>query len=261
MKDDKSPDEEIEEAMSKAVEKVEQLALAIRDTSASDEDVWYRNLLLGILNSALLDYRYVQIGAKQKSPYLAAWSCRNLLELKVIATYVLASTENAKSFKNDFVVDAKEFYEGISKRHKATHPKLIAAWSGTIQDFEGPMRSALEAGLKREIESGPQTKATDEEADWYRQLMAESGISPNAKPKRSGDIAKLISQSEEFDPMFKVCSKIMHRTALSIVASTTRGALDEIIPPLASTAAGELLSIHELIDQHFQRRGVQLPEL
>jgi hypothetical protein len=261
MKDEKSTDKEIDEAISKAVEKVEHLALAIRDTSALDEYMWYRNLLLGILNSALLDYRYTQIGAKQKSPYLAAWSCRNLLELKVIATYVLTSTENAKSFKNDFVVDVKEFYEGISQRHKAMHPKLIAAWGGAIQDFQGPLRSAMEAGLKREIERGPQTETTDEEAASYRQLMTEFGISANAKPKRSGEIARLISQSEEFDPMFKVCSKIMHRTALSIAASTTRGALDEIIPLLASTAAGELLSIHELMDQHFQRRGVQLPEL
>jgi hypothetical protein len=109
MTDEKSPDEEIEQAILKSVEKVERLALTIRDTSVDDEDIWYRNLLLGILNSALLDFRYLQIGEKQHSPYLAAWSCRNLLELKVIAIYVLASADNAKTFKNDFVVDAKEF--------------------------------------------------------------------------------------------------------------------------------------------------------
>ena len=125
MTDEKSPDEEIEQALQKSVEKVEQLALTIRDTSVGNEDVWYRNLLLGILNSALLDFRYLKIGEKQHSPYLAAWNCRNLLELKVIAAYVLASADNAKTFKNDFVVDAKEFYEAISKRHRATHPKLI----------------------------------------------------------------------------------------------------------------------------------------
>ena len=100
MKDDKSPDEEIEEAMSKAVEKVEHLALTDqRHIQLRMKTCGTGDLLLGILNSALLDYRYVQIGAKQKSPYLAAWSCRNLLELKVIATYVLASAENAKSFR------------------------------------------------------------------------------------------------------------------------------------------------------------------
>jgi hypothetical protein len=150
-------------ALQKSVKKVEQLALTIRDTSVGDDDVWYRNLLLGLLNSALLDFRYLQIGNKQHSPYLTAWSCRNLLEIKVITTYVLASADNAKTFKNDFVVDAKEFYEAISKRHRATHPKLIAAWQAGMQEFEGDERRTLEAGLQREIERDPQTQETDEE--------------------------------------------------------------------------------------------------
>jgi hypothetical protein len=247
MTDKKFPDEEIERAIQKSIEKVEQLALTIRDTSVGDEDVWYRNLLLGILNSTLLDFRYLQIGEKQHSPYLAAWSCRNLLELKVIATYVLASAANAKTFKNDFVVDAKEFYEAIGKRHRATHPKFIAA------------RRALEAGLQREIARGPQTQETDEETEAYRKVMDEFGISPKSKPMRSGEIARLISQNEEFDPMFKVCSKIMHRTALSIAASTSKTSLDEVIPLLAATGTAELLTIYDLIDQHFRDHGMQLP--
>ena len=259
MTDEMSPDEEITQALQKSFEKVEHLAVTIRDTSVGDEDVWFRNLLLGILNSALLDFRYLQIGEKQHSPYLAAWSCRNLLELKVIAAYVLASADYAKTIKNDYVIDAKEFYEAISKRHRATHPKLIAAWQAGIQEFEGDERRALEAGLQREIERGPQTQDTDEETEAYRKLMDEFGINPKSKPMRSGEIAKLISQKEEFDPMFKVCSKIMHRTALSIAASTTKGSLDEVIPLLASTGTVEFLAIWDLIDQHFRTRGVQVP--
>ena len=46
-------------------------------------------MLLGILNCALLDYYSVETGTK-KSIYLAAWGRRNLLELKVITTYVLS---------------------------------------------------------------------------------------------------------------------------------------------------------------------------
>jgi hypothetical protein len=89
--------------------------------------------------------------------------------------------------------------------------------------------------------------------------MDEFGISPKSKPMRSGEIARLISQNEEFDPMFKVCSNMMHRTALSIAASTTKGSLDEVIPLLASTGTVEFLAIYDLIDQHFRARGVQLP--
>jgi hypothetical protein len=90
--------------------------------------------------------------------------------------------------------------------------------------------------------------------------MVEFGLKESAKPKKAGDIAKLIRQREEFEPMFKVCSKIMHRTALSIASTAVSGGLDGVIPFLSSTAACELLSIHELISKHFQRKGVQPPE-
>jgi hypothetical protein len=141
--DDTSASNEIDGAMSHAIETVRELAVSIRDATVNGENIWFRNLLLGILNSALLDYRYVEIGAKQKSAYLAAWSCRNLLELKVITTYVLTSAKNATDFKNDFVIDLKEFYEAITKRHRATHPKLLSAWSEVIEQSEGPMKKAL----------------------------------------------------------------------------------------------------------------------
>jgi hypothetical protein len=249
----------IEEAMSHAVGKIRDLAMNLQNAPVTEEHIWYRNLLLGILISALQDYQYVEIGVKRTAANLAAWGCRNLLELKVITTYVLTSAENATQFKNDFVVDVKEFYEAISKRHKAGHPKLIAAWREAVEEFEGSMREAMEEGLQSEIARGAQTEATDEEAATYQQLMVEFGIPANTKPKRSGEIAKLISQSAEFDPMFKVCSKIMHRTALSIAASATKGGLDAMIPLLSSTAAMELLSIHEQMEGYFLLHGVQPP--
>jgi hypothetical protein len=216
--------DDIDEAMSQALETVRKLAVSIRDATVSDEHIWFRNLLLGILNSALLDFRYVEIGTKQKSPYLAAWSCRNLLELKVIAKYALTSINNAIDFKNDFVIDSKEFYEALSKRQKATHSKLCSEMSEFIEQFEGNLKEALKEATQREVEHGPQTTATDAEAEMFKQLIAEFGIKEKTIPKRSGEIAKLVNQSEEFAPMFKVCSKIMHRTALSIASSVVLAA-------------------------------------
>lgn len=251
---------ESDAAMSFALEKVRELAVHIRDATVSDECVWFRNLLLGILNSALLDYAYSDIGAKQNSPYLLAWSCRNLLELKVITAYVLGSAKNAGDFKNDFVIDVKEFYEAITNYHKAAYPKLLSAWSDVIRKSDGAMKEALEAARRREVERGPQTEATDAETETYRRLMIEFGISENAKPKRAGQIARSIHQHEQFEPMFKVCSKIMHRTTLSIASSVVKGGLAEIIPLLSNTAACELLSIHELVSKYFEERGVRPPE-
>jgi hypothetical protein len=90
--------------------------------------------------------------------------------------------------------------------------------------------------------------------------MVEFGLKENAKPKRVSEIAGRISQSEEFDPMFKICSKIMHRTVLSIASSTIRGSLDAAIPFLTSSSTTDLVTIYELINKHFKKRGIQPPE-
>jgi len=251
--------DEIKWAVAHAIKRIEKLALNIRHSQVAEEHVWYKHLLLGILNSALLDYRYVESGVKHKSAFLAAWSCRNLLELNVISAYVLKSSKNATDFKNDFVVDVKEFYEAISKRHKTGHEKLISMWKEVNEDMKGPMKEAMEAALQREIQTGAQTQATDDEALAYEQVMIDFGIPLNTKPKKSGEIAKLLSRSEEFQPMFKVCSKIMHRTAFSIASSVMKGSLDATLPLLDSTALMELLSIGELIGEHYKRKGVVPP--
>jgi hypothetical protein len=252
--------DDIDEAMTQALETVRELAVSIRDANVSDEHIWFRNLLLGILSSALLDFRYVEIGTKQKSPYLAAWSCRNLLELKVITKYAPTSINNAIDFKNDLVIDSKEFYEEISKWHEATHFKFLSGLSEVIEQADGTRKEALKEVLRREIGSGAKTKTTDAEAEMFKKLMAEFGIKEKTIPKRSGQIAKLVNQSEEFAPMLKVCSKIMHRTALSIASSVVLGGLDEVIPLLSNTAACELLEIHALIEKHFEKQGVQPPD-
>jgi hypothetical protein len=247
-----------DEAMAAVAERVRELALRVRAAGVSDEDVWFRNLLLGILNSAQLDYQYTQIGVKQRSPYLAAWSCRNLLELRVITKYVLESAVNAEDFKNDFVIDAKEFYEAISAHSRAVHSKLLSRWPEMTELCEGPMKEAMEQGYQEEVKKGPQNATTDSEAAAYKQLLMEFGIS-NTRPKRSSDIARIVQQEAEFSPLFKVCSKIMHKTALSIAASVMRGSLDEVTALLSNAAACDLMTIDELVRAHFDSKGVQPP--
>jgi hypothetical protein len=91
--------DDADEAMSWAVDKVRNLRRSIQKATGKIEDVWFGNLLLGILNCASLDYYSAKVGA-EKSVYLAAWACRNLLELRVITAYVLASEANASNFQN-----------------------------------------------------------------------------------------------------------------------------------------------------------------
>jgi hypothetical protein len=252
-----------DEAMSQAVEKVRQLCRSIQKATGKLEEVWFGNLLLGILNSALLDYYSVQIGAR-KSIYLAAWGRRNLLELKVITTYVLASEKNAIEFRNDLAIDAKEFYQALTKHHQATHKELLTTLTELSEDKyasgEEQIGEVLKQVLRRETERGPQTEATDSLAATYQQLVTDFGLKENAKPKRIGDIARRLKQEEGFDPMFKICSKIMHRTVFSIASTVTPGSLDAAIPLLSSSSACDLLSIYGSVEKHFKKRGIRPPE-
>jgi hypothetical protein len=246
-------------AMSWLIENVRQLCREIQEATVSNREAWFGNLLLGILNCALSDNYSVEVGAK-KSPYLAAWGCRNLLELKVITTYVLTSEGNAIAFKNDLLIDVKEFYEAMSKHHQVSHQKFLAMLSEMCRQEEGSRKDALEQVLRRETESGPLTGETDLEAATYEQLMADFGIKKNAKPKKASDVARLISEKESFEPMFKICSKIMHRTVFSIASSNTQGSLDDAIPILSSSSTCDLLSIYGAINDHFKKRGIRPPE-
>ncbi len=251
--------DDVDQAVSQALEKIRELGKSILEANVDNEHVWFRNLLLGILNCALLDYKSVEIGL-QKSIYLAAWGSRNLLELRVITTYALASEGNATVLKDDLLIDAKEFYEAVSKSHKAAHTKLVSMLSDMAEREEGPTKEALAQVCRRESDRGPQTDASDSQAAMYKQFMAEYGLKEGAKPKRASQIARVIRENEDFDPMFKICSKIMHRTVLSIASTTIRGSLDEAIPFLSSSAACDLLSIYDSINKYVGERGVQPPK-
>jgi len=56
--------------------------------------------------------------------------------------------------------------------------------------------------------------------------------------------------------MFKICSKLMHRTTLSIAAENTRGGLDAVIPILKDSAFVDLASISNLIKGHIETVGI-----
>jgi hypothetical protein len=242
-----------QDVISKVIERTQNLYSAIRDAPTDESRSWFKNLLWGILHCALLDYRSVQVGVKE-SICLAAWGCRNLLELKVITRYVLASAENAVDFKNDFVADAKEFYEALSTYHRAAHRKLLSMLeqAGLEQDELAPL---FKKAHEIQMEQGTPAEGTDAEANAYRKVMLEFGLKADRKPKRASIIAKLVHDSEAFDPMFKLCSKIMHRTALSIASATIEGSLDALGPLLADTGLTNLVEIYDSVNKQFSQYG------
>jgi len=151
-------------------------------------------------------------------------------------------------------VDSKELNEAFTNAHKEGHKKLLSA----LTEMAEPDAQFKEI-LQMESDRGPQTAATDSETAVYKQLMSIYGIKENAKPKMSSEIARLIGEQEAFRPLFKICSKVMHRTALSIASTNAEGGLDEILPFLFSSAVGDLSEIYGAIDRQVQRNGIHPP--
>jgi hypothetical protein len=228
-------------------------------TVVSPDDVWFRNLLFALLKSALMDFRSVERGATQYVP-LAAWGRRNLLEDKVITGFVLESEENARSFQTDLSIDAKELNEAFTKHHIAAYKQMLAELTSQAKTLSGPEREAVEQHIRTQTAKGPDTSGTDSEADMFGQLLSEMGVSEKRRPMMTSGkhgFADRIGQLEEFNPMFKICSKLMHRTALSISAENTIGGLDAVIPILKAAALGDLVLISNRIKEHVERVGLK----
>jgi hypothetical protein len=253
-------DREISEAFSKALDDMRALGQRINDTTASTEDVWFRNLLLGIIDCALKDHHNAKIGIQQFAP-LAAWATRNLAELRIVTAYVLKSASNAAQFKSELMIDVKEFYENVSKSTVAGHKKLVAMMREVAEQEQSPMRDAFMKMADMEAEKEPETEIADKEAEACRNLlMSEFGIRDRQQPKTHGALAREVQQHEDFAPLNKICSKLTHRTAFSIASSTVQGSLDEVIPFLSSVADSEILSIYGMINDYVRDNGVQPPK-
>src|ERR1700674_5368075 len=102
------------EGMNQAVQEMIAFTHKLTEMHVSDEKRWFKNLLIGILNSSLQNYRSVEVGAA-KMPTLTSWGERSLLEFRVITIYVLRSEADALAFKDDFLADLKEFWDAMKE--------------------------------------------------------------------------------------------------------------------------------------------------
>jgi len=241
--------------MRKAVQDATELERRLAATEVTEEGVWFRNLMLGILKSALRDYDSVEIGV-QRQPYLAAWGARNLLELRVITTYVLRSEDDALAFKDDLVADLKEFWEAMTRSSEIVHKMLVAEMRAMAEGEPEPLKSALLVKATETERSGPDLRGPLEEVDTYRKLMNEFGIDPKRRPMRTGKIAASVNQSEMFDPRFKANSKLVHPTALSIASTIMPNSLDALLPLTSSEAGSDFLAILSAIKGHVDTYGM-----
>lgn len=252
--DSSSPHDPLREAMVMVVQRVIDLSQELMDANPADGKAWFRNLLLGILNSARRDYRSVEIGVK-KSPRLAAWGARNLAELRVVTAFILKSEQNAHEIKADLASDVAEYWREVIKCAKATHLQLVEIMLETARDA-GPMEEAFLRAASKEEERGAPIEGPRGEAGAMKQVMKESGMDPNRKPRPVKEMAGEVGLTEFYGSRFKMYSKLVHPTAFSITAST-RG-LAPAMPLFESQAGSDLLMIYSSIKDHVEAHGTNL---
>ena len=122
-----------------------------------------------------------------------------------------------------------------------------------------PLRSAILAKASEMEQSGSDLAGPVEEVETYRKLMEDFGIDPKRRPSQGSKIAAMVNESEMFKPWFKVHSKIVHPTALSIAATTMPNSLGALMPFISSEASTDLLAVFYGIKEHFATYGIGWP--
>ena len=146
-----------------------------------------------LLKSAHRAYAHLRIGANSDLTY-CAWACRNLLELHIFTRYLIRSVVERKRFIDHFYID----YEQQAKAQE----KYIVQLDRAI---------GLDANTDTEMQVFQSFLNTIQVHKTRREIKENKYLA-------TIEIAKEVRLEEEFASMNKVCSKLVHPTALSILA-------------------------------------------
>jgi hypothetical protein len=83
-------------------------------------------LLTGLLNAALREYQHLRLGLKH-STAMAAWACRNLLDLHIYTRYALADEDGARRLAEERLKDGVELYDSFQTWLARNDPELVPA--------------------------------------------------------------------------------------------------------------------------------------
>ena len=215
-------DGEIEfRAIEEAFDRVKQLAISIDELET--DAPWFASLLFCILSSCLREYKHLKIGY-QKYTGLEAWACRNLLELNIFTQYVLLSETNARRFIGDRLIDGTDIFQSSKDWLLNFNPEA-------------------------------QTPELDETIRKTRELMAAEGIEPVGH-LRTRAIATEIGVIDDYRYMNRLCSKLVHPTAWSILAMNDEGELGQLKVILFNQGVRYGLEIGHAIREHVDQYGL-----
>src|SRR5262249_15974120 len=175
---------------------------------------------------------------------------------RVIAKYVLASRTNAEEFRHQLVHDLHQFYRALAKFQELGHRELVAGLT-EIAGQAGPLQQQFQEVMKKHVEPEAQNQHLNDEADSYFQVLKELGLEA-ASFKRTRQMAAEQGEAikDELEAINTICSKLLHRTALSIASATRDDSVTELGPLLATSSFSDVLLVYDAIKKHIERFGL-----
>jgi hypothetical protein len=178
-------------------------------------DAWFSDLLAGLLEATLREYRHLRTGLAE-STSLVAWASRNLLELNICTQYVMSSEANARRFAGERLADGIGILDAFQTWAARNDPALVTPAITAV------LNSLLERRAQEEAAAGQRPLS-------IRYLAAEAGL------------------ADEYANMSKVCAKLVHPSVFPLLAGAGEGELPLLRPVLFRAGAGHGLEIIQAI--------------
>jgi hypothetical protein len=147
---------------------------------------WFFHIIFELMDASLSNYHQLRTGYKENNAPLLAWACRNLLELAIFTKFVLMSEANARRFADDRFIDGCDIITSLRS-------------------------------LERHLNAQSDTALLDDALTRMQAQMNAEGVTAK-KYLTTGALADSVGMKEDYVCMNRVCSKLVHPTAWSVLA-------------------------------------------
>ncbi len=154
--------------------------------SVDEKNAWFFQIVFELIDATLSNYDQLKIGYNDNNSHMTAWACRNLLELVIFAKYVLISEANARRFAQDRLIDGCDIITSLRT-------------------------------LELHIAPNSDVKLLDDALVRMQAQMIAEGVTAK-KYLSTGQLAETVGMKEDYACMNRVCSKLVHPTAWSVLA-------------------------------------------
>ncbi|MEQ1886203.1 MAG: hypothetical protein ABL967_14150 [Bryobacteraceae bacterium] len=201
----------------------------VKWSERSTEDVPFQSLCVQIMNGVTQECHQLKIGVRKALPF-AAWAARNLLELRIITAYVLGSKQNATRFINDRYPDGIELFEAI------VHLQERDSRTTGIPVDSSPARTTI-SNLSAE--------------------KLKLGLTQKDNHLEMREMARTVGLLDEYLDVNRICSKLVHRTAFSVLAFSNSGEFAYFAPFIFQLGSRYSVEAYTLLEAHITTYGMK----